>query len=189
MKPAILACAILVSGLSIAGAGHQDREQSSNALQMRTLSVYDILYAIGGGGANSAALMADDGVVLVDTKRAGFGKLLIDTIAAVHDAPVKTIINTHAHPDHTGSNAEFPTVADVIAHENTKRHMARMDVFSGANAKFLPNRTFTDTMSLKIGPDTIDLYYFGPGHTDGDAIVVFRKQRVAHLGDLYPGKA
>jgi glyoxylase-like metal-dependent hydrolase (beta-lactamase superfamily II) len=53
----------------------------------------------------------------------------------------------------------------------------------------LPTRTFTDTMSLQLGPDTVDLYYFGAGHTDGDAIVVFRKQRVAYLGDLFPGKA
>lgn len=189
MKRALSVSAVLMVGLSIAPAGRQDKAETSNVLQMRTLSVYDILYAIRGGGGNTAALMADDGVVLVDTKRPGFGKPLLEAIEAVHDAPVKTIINTHAHADHIGSNAEFPTVVDVIAHERTKGHMAKLEAFSGANVRFLPNKTFTDTMSLQIGTDTLDLYHFGPAHTDGDTIVVFRKQRVAHLGDLFPGKA
>jgi cyclase len=188
MRRALNPCAVLVVAFSIASTAQQNDQDPSKTLQMRSLSVFDILYAIRGGGGNTAALMADDGVVVVDTKRPGFGKALLETIESVHDAPVKTIINTHAHADHTGSNAEFPTAVNVIAHQRTRDHMAKMDAFSGANARFLPNKTFTDTMSLQIGQDTVDLYHFGAGHTDGDAIVVFRKQRVAYLGDLFPGK-
>src|SRR5206468_4570841 len=64
-----------------------------------------------------------------------------------------------------------------------------MDVFRGANAKFLPNRLVTDKLSLLGGADRIDLYYFGPGHTDGDLVVVFPQKRLALFGDLFPSKA
>jgi glyoxylase-like metal-dependent hydrolase (beta-lactamase superfamily II) len=79
-------------------------------------------------------------------------------------------------------------VTQIIAHENTKATMQKMDLFKGANARFLPNRTFTDKMSLLDGIDRIDLYYFGAGHTNGDVIVVFPEKRVAILGDLFPAK-
>jgi cyclase len=99
------------------------------------------------------------------------------------------IINTHTHGDHTGSNAEFPATVDIVAQENTKANMERMDAFKGEKAQFLPKRTFKDTMTLLGGADRIDLYYFGPGHTSGDALVVFPALRVMHAGDLFAWKA
>ena len=102
--------------------------------------------------------------------------------------PVTTIINTHAHNDHTGGNNEFPRAVDVVAHENTKANMARMDAFKGENAAFLPKRTFADRMSLLSGRDQIDLYYFGRGHTNGDTVIVFPSLRIAVFGDLFARK-
>jgi hypothetical protein len=67
--------------------------------------------------------------------------------------------------------------------------MQTLDAFKGPHAKFLPNRMVKDTMSLLEGPDRIDLYYFGPGHTNGDLVVVFPEKRVAYFGDLFPSKA
>ncbi len=171
---------------ALAARAQQDGEK---AVQMRTLSVYDILYVITGAGGNSGALLADNGSVLVDTKLPGSGQLLRDVIGGVSEEPVRMIINTHAHLDHVGSNSELPTAAQIVAHENTKARMAKSSAFSGANAPFLPNRTFTDRLTLDANGDPIDLYYFGRGHTDGDAIVVFRKQKVAFVGDLFPGKS
>src|SRR5207245_3073792 len=78
---------------------------------------------------------------------------------------------------------------EIVAHANAKARMEKMDVFRGANAKFLPNRLVTDKLSLLDGADRIDLYYFGPGHTDGDLVVVFPEKRLAHFGDLFPSKA
>jgi glyoxylase-like metal-dependent hydrolase (beta-lactamase superfamily II) len=142
-----------------------------------------------GGGGNSLALMRDDGVVLIDTKSAGWGRPIFDAITSVTDKPVTTIINTHFHADNVGGNVDFPTVTQIIAHERTKAHMQQMDAFKGPNARFLPNKTVTDKMSLLDGIDRIDLYYFGAGHTDGDLIVVFPEKHVAHFGDLFPSKA
>jgi hypothetical protein len=98
------------------------------------------------------------------------------------------VINTHTHNDHTGGNPELPRTIEYIAHENTRTNMARMDLFKGNNAALLPKRTFKDKMSLLAGKDRIDLYYFGAGHTNGDAIIVFPALRVAALGDLFARK-
>ncbi len=158
-------------------------------VKLRTLSPGDTLYVLLGGGGNSLALIGDDGVVLIDTKSPGWGQAISDAVEAVTERPVRTIINTHAHLDHTGGNAEFPGATAIVAHENTKMAMEKMAEFRGANARFLPNQTIHDKMSLLDGRDRIDVYYFGAGHTNGDLVVVFPAKRVAYFGDLFPSKA
>jgi cyclase len=148
----------------------------------------DILYVLMGGGGNSLALMRDEGVVLIDSKLAGWGRAALDAIEAVTDRPVTTIINTHAHADHAGANAEFPGVVDIIAHPNAKATLLRMAGATGSE-RGLPTRTVGDRLSLFEGRDRIELYYFGAGHTDGDLIVVFPEKRIAYFGDLFPSKS
>ena len=162
--------------------------QGDKSVRMQTLNVRDILYLLTGG-SNTLALMRDEGVLLVDTKPAGWGRAILDNIESVTDQPVTTIINTHAHADHVGGNLEFPSATTIVAHANAKARMEKMSAFQGANAKALPNKVVTDRMSLLDGDDRIELYYFGRGHTDGDLVVVFPVKRVAHFGDLFPGKA
>jgi cyclase len=185
----VMAALLAVSTFSVAPAGSRARQQEPKAVRMLTLNVRDILYVLIDGGGNSLALMRDDGVVLIDTKLPGWGRPIVDAIGSVTDRPVTTIINTHAHPDHVGGNVEFPTVTQIIAHENTKLHMQELDGFKGSNGRFLPNKTFTDKMSLFDGLDRLDLYYFGAGHTNGDLIAVFPEKGVALFGDLFPSKA
>ena len=158
-------------------------------IKVQSLNVSDNLYVLSGGGGHTLALTIDSGVVLVDTKLAGWGKTILDVIQDLTDKPVTTIINTHTHGDHNGSNAELgASVTEIVTHRNTKTNMEKMDAFKGANAKFLPNKTFDDKLTLLDGIDRIDLYYFGRGHTDGDAVVVFPAKRIAHMGDLFPAK-
>jgi glyoxylase-like metal-dependent hydrolase (beta-lactamase superfamily II) len=148
----------------------------------------DNLYVIRGGGGNTAAFITSNGVVIVDTKLANWGQRIMDKIRSVTDKPVTTIINTHTHGDHTGSNEFFPATVEIVAHENTKANMEKMPAFQGTKAQFLPKKTYKDTLTLFSGPDRIDLYYFGAGHTNGDSIVVFPALRVAHAGDLFARK-
>ena len=162
--------------------------QGDKIVRMQTLNVRDILYVLTGG-SNTLALMRDEGVVLVDTKPPGWGRSIRDNIESVTDQQVTTIINTHAHADHVGGNVDFPAATTIIAHANAKARMEKMDIFAGANAKFLPNKLVTDRMSLLDGNDRIEIYYFGRGHTDGDLIVFFPEKRLAHFGDLFPAKA
>ena len=187
IRPAVF-CALIAAGWVAPQVASQ---QPPRVVKMQTLNVSDNLYLLSGGSGigNTLALATDDGVVLIDTMLAGWGQPILDSVKAVTDQPVTMIINTHTHGDHTGSNPEFPTAVQIVAHENTKTNMQKMDAFKGVNEKSLPNRTFQDRVTLLDGIDQIDLYYFGPGHTNGDAVVVFPAKRVAHMGDLFPSKA
>jgi glyoxylase-like metal-dependent hydrolase (beta-lactamase superfamily II) len=179
----------LLGVLVLCGVVASIAQDQPNVVRVQSLGVSDNLYLLSGGGGNSLALVTDVGVVLVDTKLTGWGRAMLAAVQAVTHLPVTTIINTHTHGDHTGGNAELPTATRVIAHENTKTHMRTMTAFSGAGERALPNSTFTDRLSLLDGIDRIDLYYFGAGHTNGDAVVVFPAKGVAHMGDLFPSKA
>lgn len=151
--------------------------------------VADNLYRILGGGGNSAVLVRADGVLLVDTKLPGNGQKLLDLIRSVTDKPVTHIINTHTHGDHNGSNAFFPAIVEVVVQANTAANMQKMDIFKTEEGKAgLPDRTFDDRMTLFGSKDAVDLYYFGPAHTNGDAFVVFRDARIMHAGDTFSAK-
>src|SRR5688572_21506032 len=151
--------------------------------------VADNLYMIPGAGGNSGVYVAASGVVLVDTKNPNNGQLILDQIKTVTDKPITHIINTHTHGDHNGSNIFFPAMVEVVTQENTKANMQKMPAFQdAANAHGLPDRTFSDRLTVLSGNDAIDLYYFGPAHTSGDALVVFRNARVMHAGDMFAGK-
>jgi glyoxylase-like metal-dependent hydrolase (beta-lactamase superfamily II) len=151
--------------------------QEPRTVRMRTLGPGDILYVLIGGGGNALALLRDDGVVVIDTKLPGWGGAIRDAIEAATDRPVTTIINTHAHPDHAGGNADFPGGVEIVAHANA--------VKGGLRA----TKAVGDRLTLLSGADQIDLYYFGRGHTDGDLVVVFPQKRLAYFGDLFPAKA
>ena len=147
------------------------------------------LYRIPGQGGNSAVFVRGDGVLLVDTKLANNGQALLDQIKKVTDKPITHIVNTHTHGDHTGSNAFFPASVEIVTQANTSANMAKMPAFQAADGKVgLPDRTFDDKLTLFSGKDSVDLYYFGAGHTNGDAFVVFRDARVLHAGDIFATK-
>jgi glyoxylase-like metal-dependent hydrolase (beta-lactamase superfamily II) len=197
----LLSVLVAVGGLS---AGATTYQQASQLPAVRAIQkVRDNLYFISGGdttdrsswtGGNTAVFVTDSGVVLVDTMLAQAGRGILAQVKTVTEKPVTTIINTHTHYDHTGSNIEFPATVEFVAHENTRANMARekcppvtnCDAFKGANAKYLPKRTYRDTMTLFSGKDRIDLYYFGRGHTNGDTFVVFPAVRAMHTGDMFP---
>jgi len=196
----VLGLLIAAGALSMAGAAAQAPAAGLSPAAVAATKiekVRDNLYIITGSGTanrdafsggNTAVFITDAGVVIVDTKLAGWGQVILDRVRSVTSKPITTIINTHTHGDHTGSNAFFGTSVETIVQENTKATMARMDAFKGDNAKFLPTKTYKDKLSIGAGKDQIDLYYFGRGHTDGDTFVVFPALRVMHMGDLFPWK-
>ena len=174
--------------------------QQQGEMVVEVEQLEDNLYVLRGGGGNSAVFVTSDGVAVVDTKMAGWGRPILDAIKELTPKPVTMIINTHTHFDHASGNVEFPPTVDVVAHENTQRLMrewnlitgfnfAGENVFEASNGRGIATRTFTDKMTLGSGADQIDLYYFGRGHTGGDAWVVFPALRTLHIGDMFPSKA
>jgi glyoxylase-like metal-dependent hydrolase (beta-lactamase superfamily II) len=202
MKRGILLAVLMAVGalsLAVAAAQAPSRGGLAQAALAATeiQKVKDNLYIITGtdptnreafSGGTTAIFVTNNGVIVVDTKLAGWGQVILDRIRTVTDKPVTTIINTHTHGDHTGSNSMFPTSVEIIAQENTKANMEKMDAFKGDNAKFLPRKTFKDKMTLGSGKDRMDLYYFGRGHTNGDTWIVYPALRVMQTGDMFAWK-
>jgi glyoxylase-like metal-dependent hydrolase (beta-lactamase superfamily II) len=150
--------------------------------------VKDNLYVLRGGGGNTAVFVRSDGVTVVDAKNPGWGQPILDKVKELTPKPITTLINTHTHGDHVSGNVEFPATVDVVVQENTKANMEKMDIFKTNNNRGMAKRTFKDKMTIGKGADQIDLYYFGPGHTNGDAWVVFPALRVVHSGDIFANK-
>jgi len=193
MKRAIVLGILLAAGgMTLAAAGFQNREGAGRGPQGPNVAeiekVNDRLYMITGGGGNTAAFITDRGVVLVDTKLANWGQAILDKVKSVTNKPITTIINTHTHGDHNGSNEFFGASVEFVAQENTKTNMEKMDAFKGDKSVFIPKKTFKDKLTLGKGADQIDLYYFGRAHTNGDAWVVFPALRAMHSGDAFAGK-
>ena len=199
----VLATIVIVGGLAIGGAAFQEPGAKPRVVEVQKLR--DNLFVLRGegGGGNTAVFVRADGVLLVDTKNPGWGQLILDKVKELTDKPVITIVNTHTHGDHVSGNVEFPATVEVVTHANTAANMKKMtpgtgatppekpqpNIFDANGGRGLPKRTFQDRLTLGSGPDQVDLYYFGRGHTNGDAFVVFPSLRVMHAGDMFPGKS
>jgi glyoxylase-like metal-dependent hydrolase (beta-lactamase superfamily II) len=181
----ILAALLALGGVAVAVKAAQAPQGQPQTAEIQ--KVKENLYVITGGGGNTAALVTAKGVVLVDTKLANWGERIMEKVRSVTDKPVTTIINTHTHGDHVGSNEYFEPSVEIVTHENTKTNMEKMDALKG-KPQAMPDRTFKDRLTVGSGNDRIELHYFGRGHTNGDAWVVFPQLRVIHMGDLFPRK-
>jgi glyoxylase-like metal-dependent hydrolase (beta-lactamase superfamily II) len=185
----ILCILITIGAASLAARAVQQPPQQQGPMVVEVDKVKDNLYVLKGGGGNTAVFITANGVVVVDAKNPGWGKPILDKVKELTPKPITTLINTHTHADHVSGNVEFPATIEVVTQENTKANMEKMDIFKQNNGRGIAGKTFKDKMTLMNGADQIDLYYFGPGHTNGDAIVVFPALRTAHIGDLFAGKS
>src|SRR5215470_5862159 len=189
MKRAIILGLVLTAGALGIVKAQQPPADAPKVIDVE--KVKDNLYVFrgNGGGGNTVVFITADGVTVVDAKNPGWGKPILDKIKTITTKPVTTLINTHTHGDHVSGNVDFPATVDVIVQENTKANMEKMPIFKEHNNAGMAKRTFKDKMTIGKGADEIDLYYFGRGHTNGDAFVVFPALRVAHAGDIFAGKS
>ena len=185
MTRAGLLAAILVVGFTVAGVAQQQRPRIPPTGAIK--KVKDNLYVIPGAGGNTTVFVTRTGIVLVDTKLPDNGAPILAEIRKVSGRAVSTIINTHSHPDHIGSNDYFTVTVEKVTHENTKKWM-EANARVAANPAVMPTKTFSDRITLGSGRDQIDLYYFGAGHTNGDAFVVFPALRTMAAGDIFAWK-
>jgi cyclase len=184
----VLGALVLVGALSIGLSAYQPpAADAPKVIEVEKLKPN--LFVLRGGGGNTAVFVTTDGVIVVDAKNPGWGKPILDKIKELTPKPVTTLINTHTHGDHVSGNVEFPANIDFVAQENTKANMEKMPIFKEHNNVGMTKRTFKDKMTIGKGADEVDLYYFGPGHTNGDAWIVFPALRVVHSGDIFAGKS
>ena len=194
----VLATLVLLGGLSMAVKAAQQPPPQPSVDNITVEKVKDNLFVLRGGGGNTAVFVTASGVTLVDTKNPGWGQPLLDKVKTLTDKPVTRVINTHTHFDHTSGNVAMPATVEIVAHEMTAKNLAAGNPVTGLGAtpnvfkdnpgKGLIKRTFTDKLTIGSGADQINLYYFGPAHTGGDAFVEFPAHRVMHTGDTFPNK-
>lgn len=176
MKRLAILTSLVAVGMATAGLHAQGQPPVGEIEQVsaRTWKIY-------GAGGNTTVFVRTGDVALVDTKLANNGAAILAQVRKVTDKPISLIINTHSHGDHVGSNAEINSGGSiaVVAQANTSRRMAEMPNVGAAST------TFNDRLTLGSGDDRIQLYWFGPGHTDGDAFVVFPGEKVMASGDIF----
>jgi len=181
----VLGMVIVIGGLATLAA--QPAADAPKVIEVE--KVKDNLFVLRGGGGNTAVFVTANGVTVVDAKNPGWGAPILAKIKELTPKPVTMLINTHTHGDHVSGNVEFPASVEVVAQVNTKANMEKMPIFKEHNNVGMAKRTFTDKLTIGKGADQVDLYYFGPGHTNGDAFVVFPAHRIMHSGDIFAGKA
>jgi glyoxylase-like metal-dependent hydrolase (beta-lactamase superfamily II) len=179
-KTAVRLCAL---GLGLTGLFFAwSQNQAPAQLTMEKVSAN--LYMIVGSGGNVAFMPTDEGVLVVDDKFAQDAPQIMQKIRSVTDKPVKYVLNTHQHGDHTGGNeAMRGQKAEIIIHKNARANMV------AGKMPGLPDVTFSDETQVFIGGKEVLMKYFGRGHTNGDAMVFFPSEHVVHTGDLFTNGA
>ena len=163
------------------------------AVKIQTHPLAEGLHMLVGQGGNIVVSTGADGPVLVDDQFAPLAPKIEAAVQALQDRPVRFVINTHWHGDHTGGNEPFGKGgALIVAHENVRRRMSTKQFMAAlqrevppAPAVALPVVTFDDGVTLHWNGDEIAVEHVEPAHTDGDALVWFRKSNVLHTGDTY----
>ncbi len=146
-----------------------------------------------GSGGNVAVLTGADGKLLVDAGISVSKSQMTKALGELGQDPVTHLVNTHWHFDHTDGNAWLNAAgAKIIAHENTRKHIASIQRVEDWDYNFLPlpaaaapTETFSKEKKVEINGESIDLKYYGPAHTDSDISVTFRRADVLHAGDTF----
>jgi glyoxylase-like metal-dependent hydrolase (beta-lactamase superfamily II) len=169
---------VTLAALGIAGLWIAWAQQPRQPLTIE--KVTNNLWVIIGNGGNVAVMPTSEGVILVDDKFAQDAPDIVAKVKTVSDKPIRYVLNTHQHGDHTGGNAAMiDASAQVII---TKQ--ARANMVAGKQPG-LPQITFTDETQVFLGGKEVAAKYVGRGHTNGDAVVYFPSERVLHTGDLF----
>lgn len=154
--------------------------QTQQPAQLTLEKVTDNLYVIVGSGGNVAVVPTSEGVILVDDKFPQDNPQIVAKVRSITDKPIRYVVNTHHHGDHTGGNAAMlGGGAEILLHRNARGHMVKGEMPG------IPRISFADEASVALGGKEVVARHFGRGHTNGDAIVFFPSERAIHTGDLF----
>jgi cyclase len=184
----ILVARISLGALFLCGCWMAYTQNRGGAPAQLTLNkVKDDLYEIEGSGGNVAVYITDEGVILVDDKYEQDYDNIMAKVKSVTAQPVKYVLSTHHHSDHSGGNVKFISSAQIISTAN-----ARKNIVEHKQSNATPNMVgaqivFTDQSAVFLGGKEVRAYYLGRGHTNGDAVIYFPAIRTLHTGDLMAG--
>ena len=179
----LTALVVLGSIMAMAAGQQVPRFTPEQEARLQIRGVKDGLYVIPGfdggqSGGNVAVRVTDDGVIIVDNKFPYSFDFITEQVRKITDQPIKYVLNTHHHDDHSGSNADFLPTAEVIAHKNARANIVRN------NQPGPPRVIFADETAVFLGGAEVQMFHFGRGHTNGDAVAYVPDLRTVHTGDL-----
>lgn len=228
MRTRGIAVGLVLSVVGTSALAHNGRRVPLQVL--RTQKLTDSTYVLIGRGGNVSFTITDDGVIVVDDKFDDVAQEIIAEVKKVTDKPIRFLINTHHHQDHTGGNRTFLKIATLIAHHNVRKNLvltrdqalrtlperiaqlerqlaeaernnspqaaqARTQLENARNAlasarqvrieEILPTLTFDSEVRLYLGGEEVHVFHVKRGHTDGDSVIYFTRQKVLHMGDLF----
>jgi glyoxylase-like metal-dependent hydrolase (beta-lactamase superfamily II) len=163
-------------------------QQDFSKVEIKVTKVAGTVYMLQGAGGNIGASVGADGIVIVDDQYAPLADKIQAALKGITDKPVRFVINTHWHGDHTGGNAYFSKQGTIVAQENVRERLKNggkvlgNDVKPAAN-EVLPIITFNDRASVHLNGEDIRAIHFPHGHTDGDSVIFFTQSNVVHMGD------
>ncbi len=188
-----LGVTIAAAGLMLCITTETAFAQKQAEEEITTLAVVEGIHLLTGGGGNVAVCSGDDGLFVIDDKLQPLSQKLRSAISKLSTQPIRFVLNTHWHGDHTGGNQTLAREgAILVAHENVRTRLSE-DQFNSAFKRKTPASpeqawpivTFSQDIRFHLGDFEIEVVHVDPAHTDGDAIVFFEKANVVHTGDTY----
>jgi glyoxylase-like metal-dependent hydrolase (beta-lactamase superfamily II) len=177
MKRIAFACLAIVAGSPALCA-----QQNFDNVQIKATAVAGTVHLLEGAGGNIGVSVGSDGILIVDNQFAPLADRIEAAVKGLNPGPIKFVLNTHWHGDHTGGNAHFGRLGTIVAHDQV---LTRLAGRSETERSALPVITFKDSLAIRINDKVVQMWHRGPGHTDGDAIVFFQKANVVHMGDQF----
>ena len=186
MRTFIIVIILFTSSLTVTG-------QNFDSVNIKTTKVAGSVYMLEGSGGNIGVLIGNDGVILVDDQFAPLSEKIKKAIASISDKPIKFIVNTHFHGDHSDGNKVFGAEgAIIVAHENARKRLSA-DYFykdfkqeqKAMSDEGLPKITFAQSLNFNMNGETVQVIYIKNAHTDGDAAIYFKESNVLHAGDAF----
>ncbi|HET9861806.1 MAG TPA: MBL fold metallo-hydrolase [Steroidobacteraceae bacterium] len=186
---------ILVSVAALACSAIASPQSAAPDVKIETVNVAPGIYVLFGRGGNIGLTVGKDGAAIIDDQFADMVPKVRAAVALLSETPVRFVINTHLHGDHTGGNDAFGAAgAVIIAHDNVRKFLGSDQVNPSTNAPIparapaaLPVITFADSATLHFNDDDLEFTHLANAHTATDIVVRFRKANVVHMGDCFTG--
>ena len=176
----------LIAALLVTVSAFAQRDFS--AVQVKAEKVAGSVYMLTGAGGNIGASIGEDGIVVIDDQYAPLAPKIEAALKGLTDKPVRFILNTHYHGDHSGGNEYFSQKGTIVAHDNVRKRLESGtsvfgDAVPPAPKAALPIVTFNDSVTIHLNGEDVRAVHMPAGHTDGDSVIWFTKSNVVHMGD------